>query len=80
MLLEELQELNEIRDNEVVFDGDVVYLYEAPAEDGPVRGHYSKWHKQDNGRYQQGDAFSGDDGMCYRWFQSAVGNLERTFS
>lgn len=66
---EDLRVSGGLGDNEVHFDGDTVYLYEAPAEDDPGRGHYSVWHKMDDGRYKQGDAISGDDGMCYDKFQ-----------
>jgi hypothetical protein len=64
----ELRESAEVGDNQVVFDDDRVYLYEAPAEDDPGRGHFTVWNKKDDGRFKQGDAISGDDGMCYKKF------------
>lgn len=69
---DELAQSGAIGDNEVVFDGDTVYLYEAPSDDDPARGHFSEWQRQDNGQYTQTNGISGDDGMCYKRFNDAV--------
>lgn len=65
----DFQNSAEIGDNEVHFGEDYVYLYEAPAEDDPGRGHYSMWEKADEG-YRQVAGMSGDDGMIYDKFQN----------
>lgn len=66
---DELRLSGDIGDNEVYFDGDTVYLYEAPMEDDPGRGHYSVWVPSESGQYKQEDSISGDDGMCYERFK-----------
>lgn len=69
---EEFQETEDVGDNEVQFGDDgLLFVYEAPAEDDPGRGHYSVWEEVDDGAsYDQIEGMSGDDGMMFEKFQN----------
>lgn len=59
-------------DNEVKRKGGKVYVYEAPMQDDPGRGHFSIWEPADTGTgFIQVEGISGDDGMIFEKFQNA---------
>jgi len=68
---EEFQETEEVGDNEIKFSEEYLYVYEAPSEDDPGRGHYSIWKEVNDGEfYKQESSMSGDDGMIFEKFQN----------
>lgn len=68
----ELKEAATVGDNEVSVEGELIYLYEAPAEDDPARGHFSAWKETSDGMFEKQDAISGDDGMCYKKYKNKI--------
>lgn len=73
---EQLRDSGEFADNEVVFTGDgTVFLYEAPANDDPLRGHRSTWEKTEDGTYERVYDYSGLDGDVYRRFKNDVADV-----
>lgn len=66
----QLEASAETGDNEIHIKGNTIYLYEAPMEQDPGRGHYSVWEQVEGDTYKQVSDISGDDGMCYENFQN----------
>lgn len=68
----QLLESAEVGDNRVKFSGENAVLYEAPDDEDPNRGYFSKWEKDSEGMYVRVDDISGDVGMCFEKFTSST--------
>jgi hypothetical protein len=66
---QDLRETADIGDNQVYITKDKIYVYEAPSEDDPARGHFSVWESTTEGVFKQVSGISGDDGMCYKKYK-----------
>lgn len=68
---ETIEQSSDIGDNQLIENGDIIHLYEAPCSRDPGRGYYSEWAPTESGStYRRVEAFSGDDGDIFGNFQN----------